>query len=197
MRRLALILCPLIALAFPPVGLANVAKQRQQLRAAHARTTLIAPAPQYQRWLDRIQLPTAPAKVVVSNSPIDAGRGTDTAQTYPSPGQVNIAISPSALVNTRRTFDHEMGHALWDGLSAPQQQHTLALMHATRPAFDGQPNPPGEQFAELYRVLAEKGGALSSRAAYHRMAGNESIGYMSRLPHYFQMRKLQQYLMSL
>jgi hypothetical protein len=170
--------------------------RRAALRQAHRQTVLVAPGRQYQHYLDREQLPTAHGRVVVTVAPNATPGQGEGGQSYPGNGQENIVLQPSSVTPARQTFDHEMGHAVWrQNLSDAQRQRIIALMGSKRAAYDGGPNPPGERAAEIYRVLAEKGGTLKSRAAYHKMAANESVGYMSHLPHYYQMRKIQQVLL--
>lgn len=169
----------------------GTAARRNALRLAHRQTTLIAPSDLYQRWLDRMQVPTPRGKVVVTLSPNPTPGQGEGGQSYPGAGQENILLQPNQITPARPTLEHEMGHAFWrENLTPQQQQRIIALMGSTRKAFDGQPNPPGERFAEIYRVLSQHSGALKSRKAYHQFAANASIGYMSHLPHYFQMRKI-------
>lgn len=170
--------------------------RRQTLRAAHRQTVLMAPSRQYQQWLDRMQVPTARGKVALGLGVRPDIKSMDGDRSYSSPTPSEYDITLSTYFNpqgTREDFGHEMGLGYWyKNLNAQQRQRITALLGVT-PKVDPHGNAnnlPQEQFAEAYRLLSRNLGALRSRKAYHRFATNASYGYMSHLPHYYQMRKI-------
>lgn len=206
MRRLWLV--PLLALLFCGVGLARVAKAHSP--RAHKAATLTGPAANsYNSWLAVDGMPQPKGSINVVQAP-----GTSVAQVDPD-GTATITMGDNT--KDRGTFYHELGHVFDNrNLSDIARIRFRAIMHDQRPygqqgaAHAGEPNPPREQFAEAYRLLALHPWAAQSQRGFRRLlkfenrTGYTGGGYPIRRaeqgydfkPTYWQLRKIANLIQS-
>lgn len=200
--------------------------RRAALRQAHRQTVLTA-APgtstvhAQQHMLDRMQVPTARGRVV-----IDGHRDTSVPGYSPGADAAKpTATSPTTLHltpgygDTPAVFEHELGHAFdYANMTDAARQRFLALMHykpntkwwgdsqlsaGGLDAYSKDP-PAAEQFADVYRILAQHANKLDSHKAWAHFRSNYGVdsgnlrgSQIHRPPTFWQARKIETLLQSL
>lgn len=196
MKRLLIV--PLVAVLFCGVGLAK------QARAA----TLAGPAAQwYQQWLAADKMPQPKGTINIVR-----GQGAQSVASIEPDGTAQITLGDDPRFVNRGTFYHELGH-IYDqrNLSDLARQRFRGIMHDQRPygapgaRNNGEPNPPREQFAEAYRLLALHPWAADSRRGWQRLMryqqddpnARRAVADYGFAPTYFQLRKIAKLIQTL
>ncbi len=127
--------------------------------AAQAHTTIIEPPEShfpYQQWVDEAKVPTPDVTLTVVE---DSSGCEEEASACTGPESATIWLDPLVLQEraaVRETLLHELGHRVDYVMPEWMRLRFLSLRRDKR-AWRAPPNSPNEQFAEAWRLCAERG----------------------------------------